>query len=1301
MKLIKTIFLFLIAAVSASAAEYDYTIVLSNPDHVEILDRIFDSITFFFDKDSGNIGSGYYNLLSFVVLLGVLFATTRLAISAMTGSALAGFKHYVIYLLSIVFVLTIIYGPKSNVLIQTKDSSQYATHEKIPQLFAYTISFFTKLRSELSDLSSMAFSIPSPTDNFKSGGSNGLGYVGMQTGLAEAFMSANFSKPNVDANIQPMYSRYLRDCVILPAVAQNNFSSITTLQKSATIKQSIDPANTHYGNEFISWDGYTGRCSAFWDGTVSAEANESNPTTGFGAGFVPLKTKITAFEASLGDANTSDGNISGGANYTSLASSLAYAGALMNHASAIANAASVKEATTQAVLSNEFKSTFSAMGVAGQVMADGAAQASADTQMNGISTGLYMSKMLPMFSFLVYALMIAAAPFMFAFALLPGSLGVMLNFLKTLMWVALWDPMANILGLFMDFYFAKNLHAKGYTTANEVLSMTPESLIDVSSDAAMIAGIAGGLYVAVQGLSWMLVTGSGQMLGNLMGGLASSFQNRANAEAQLATRTDMMETALISKEMGHAISAREKYAYSAMTQAASGAGAISGQMMAYGEGAGVANSLSHVTSNNAASSHGSMIGSARQLGTGAHAVEIGMKGGTLQSRTQVSMMDNMSMGNVLDAGDLAGTETSTATKSKVQTTKDHAKKNGNDWLTHASDASRKETLEATNRRLQKYSELTDPEVKDSSTIAGNTDAGTAKGSIKAVKEKYNEGIDASSAKFISATSENTAQDMRTNISRGENLKHITPEVKHILADKKADSMEKMEADGLKKFANEATGGNLKKAANVAVANAGTAMAGSLASQNQEIAAHHGAYVHDSSTLGFQKGADNHATAQVHQSHGHSGQEELADYNAEKNVEGAYKEMKVNKDRKANLQKELKSLKSKKSSLENEKKNVTNSAEATSKIQDEINDVKSDLDGVKQERENLAHEFRESFKNGKDHMSTKEFSQRSEALNQKEAALKGKLSDLSKERTHASRGRGGVENELSSVNSKIQSIQAELQQYDIANVGTAQGMKNMATLGTVAEATTHGGVQGAAVNMFNQGQMEMAGTNALMGGLAQMGATPHTIGTNNGMMKSMQMNGQMQGQIASAKAFISHADPSMVQAALQHMGIAGTPLADNPIAVAAALESFDTSRSFNADGSRTSFAVNASSGDIGYSSRDLSSSYDAGSHNRANLVDTGAMMGADISSGTASILVRHAEAEVANAGIEVAKRAAARKLTSGGGGGADEADTSVASPTGYGSFKTYPATKSSGGSSYQPINFSGSRSGGSAGREGSR
>lgn len=630
-----------VLAVGAHAAP-DYYIVVSSDDQVKILDHIIDAINYFFDINAA-INEGaltYKSLLKFVVLLGVLYATVRLAVSAMTGSAGAGFKHYVIYLFSIVFVLIIIYGPKSTVLIQTQDGTAYASQREVPQLFAFSLSLFTTLKKTLNDLSEVAFDIPDPTDNYSSGGAAGLGYVGMQTTLARAFEIATFFR-EADVELKSMYPAYLRDCVILPAITTSGITTVEKMLHSSSLKSKISPSETGFGDSLITWNNGVASCSDFWDGGPEAQ-------TQFGSDFKGLNAEIYRFETN----STTQSE-----NYRKLGSALAYSGAVIEDSNAIANASAVQESITQAVLSNEFKTTFSAMGIAGEVMADGAAQANADVQLNGISTGMYMSTMLPTVSFIAFALMVAVTPFTIAFALLPGALSVLINFLRTLLWVSLWEPMANIVGIFLDYYFAELLQQNGFNTVNGVLAIDPSNFINIGSEAATIAGIAGGLYVAVQGLSWMLLTGSGQMLGNLMNGMATSFQNRANAAAQLATQNDLKETDLLSEEMGRIISQREKYAYQTNTQAATSAAEISGRMHAFGRsGASPFSSMTHSGSVSNALNHGTGIGMTNEIGTGANAAKIGYKTGTGQGAQTVEHMSGHTTESMRDLGKTKGAQ---------------------------------------------------------------------------------------------------------------------------------------------------------------------------------------------------------------------------------------------------------------------------------------------------------------------------------------------------------------------------------------------------------------------------------------------------------------------------------------------------------------------------------------------------------------------------------------------------------------------------------------------------------------------
>ncbi len=1232
----KKIFLLLfslsIFAYAAPTTTYDYYIVLGNIDHVKILDKVFDAIGFFFNRDSGNVGTHYYNLLWMIALVGVLFATTRMAVSAMSGNATIGIKQYVIYLLSMVFVLTIIYGPRSTILIQTKDSSWYAEQEKIPQLFAFTISFFTKLRSELSELSEEAFNIPDPTDNFETGGSNGLGYVGMETQLVEAALTANLNKPGVDSELQPMYSRFLRDCVILPYISIGNSTAVRNLQESKQITTDISPGVTKFSDEFIEWNGQTDRCSKFWDGTYSSVGNPDGNLSTFPPSFIPLKTKIDAFQRGIGykeDGVTIDPDATNaGRNYAKLASSIAYAGALMNSASAISDAASIKAATTQAVLSNEFKSTFAAMGVAGQVMSDGAAQASADTQMSGFSTGLYMSKMLPMFSFLVFALMIASAPFMFAFALLPGSLNVMLNFLKTLMWVSLWDPMANILGLFMDFYFAQNLKSKGYDTVTEVLSMTPDNLIDVSSEAAMIAGIAGGMYVAVQGLSWMLVTGSGQMLGNLMSGMASSFQNRANAEAQMATRGDMMEAQLMSKELGHAVSMREKYSYGAMTQASTNAGAMAGHMKAYGGGdsdistaAATMQLATHTGATASAMSHGASIGQTKEIGSGAtsaaqlgymqgsatgggilgtaqgqgsasNAAEVSRKSARLAAESASVDMNKMDASDDLDireAALAAGKKAATTRKSEVEAAKKEARDQNK--KTHKTSSMGTNSHDKKQVTWDESLESTvDKAVQQQTLTQMKTMGGMSHKDIDEVST-FDATTTVAQNKTKVATAKKAAEDHGHS---GQWVSEVKSTVEKATAQQQRTQMETM---------NNLSADQIEQGAEIAGREASGAVKGKIKAAKQTFGGT------SDKQLDEYEDSIEEATSQDSSTQLRRGKNLGKINQKKKNTMAQMKADMLEKTDAAKLDAFAKETGSSFQGAANTA--VANAATA----------------GAQQ----LASQDADIKAQGGSAAAVSNATQMGRAAGHKTDAeadiYRGKTdAQMNAQANYAAQKTVGAafkeQQTFDSVNKQTGAKQ------DISDIGVASALQNFGTLGRVEEATNHkGGINNSAHAMFMQGGMQMAETDAMMNTLEATGNSAHGMGTYVGTSSASKMSGQRSSSAVRGAAILSKMDPAVVQSVLSRAGLAGTSLANNPAAVAAAFEGFNTMVSHSADGRKTEFAVNAATGDVGYSSVSSASTYDAGSHNRTDLGDTAASIGMDFDASATHVLGRQAGKKV--------------------------------------------------------------------------
>lgn len=806
--------LFLLFFASVAAYATTYNIVVTNDEHVEILEIIIEGINYFFGIDNAANGGAerYLSMVKFVLVTGTLWALIQLMMASIGGNGAAGFKHYFMYLFLVFTVAILIYGPRSSVLIQTRDGSAYGTATDVPMIFAFTLSMFTTLQFELSDITENAFNVPDPTDNFASGGAGGLGYYGGQINVSKIPEDATFSAQNNTRELASKYSSFMRDCVILPTLSSpGGDTRMQGLLDDTNIKGNIAPTVTGFPSELVEYDGRTGTCDEFWSGG-----------TAFGAGFIGLQQSITNFE----------NNITATSKIGRIGSALAYFGAVMNNNNAINNASAVKASVTQAVLSNEFRSVFAKMGVAGQVASDGAAQTMADMQINGISTGLFVAEQLPRAAFLLFAVMVAATPFLLAFAMFPGSFSILLNFLKTLLWISLWVPMANILGVFQDFHFAKILLENNYTTVNDIVAMTPDNLINISSEAAALAGLAGGLFVAVQGLSWMLITGSGQMIGNLMSATASSFQRFSSADAQLQTRGDMQEAALMTEQLGKNVSVREKYSYGASMQAAQNAGSMSGMMAAHGTSqVGAASSVATASAVRTTLDQSASISSAQTIGGVENANNIGAVNGAAS------------------AGSMMGSYEGYGGSTQV-----------------AAETSRKGARLQTGTSVEAMSELDNSTIDTSGKYAGGTQAATIKGQISSAKNKYGDNFKSG---VMSSTQSSMEHDTTTQLKRGDNLTEMGSEMSNNLADHKANMMEKKIFNATKKFSNENTQGNIDKGLRAIEANAATTDAVNLTITDHNIKQQGGseAAIHNSASEGNMQGESKKQDATTERKYG--------------------------------------------------------------------------------------------------------------------------------------------------------------------------------------------------------------------------------------------------------------------------------------------------------------------------------------------------------------------------------------------------------------------------------------------------
>ena len=142
--------------------------------------------------------------------------------------------------------------------------------------------------------------------------------------------------------------------------------------------------------------------------------------------------------------------------------------------------------------------------------------------------GMYMAEMLPYLQMGIRAVLYAFFPFVFLVMLLPNGMGVIKNYIQTLIWIELWSPVAAILNLFLS-YFAIDTFSENIISSN--------SYGMVMTDSYMLAGVAGYLYASVPALTFLIIKGSGKMLQGIGSNMVAQFSKNldsANVRSSLA-----------------------------------------------------------------------------------------------------------------------------------------------------------------------------------------------------------------------------------------------------------------------------------------------------------------------------------------------------------------------------------------------------------------------------------------------------------------------------------------------------------------------------------------------------------------------------------------------------------------------------------------------------------------------------------------------------------------------------------------------------------------------------------------------
>lgn len=526
-KIFILIFVLFTTSLMAASSYPTYELLVNTPQEVGMYAALLENIHFFFN---GETGDNYRSLLRVIVLFGTILTVVKVsaAIASGTGGGTQSLTSIASYQIFVVFMLITLFGKQANIVVRHPQSLTFQTSPLIPDIFAYTISFFSGLNYNMTKIAERSFSSlrgqgsstaysSNDYSETESYGMTGIGYAGLPTLLAKVPQESTIDKlkNKNGTNIAGLIRAYQKDCLVMPVSADNplalsqilNSNDFLKAMSPASIKTTsnvdVSTLNMKYGIDTYE------NCKDGYDdiSTFFTNLKHDYPKD--------LRESVTAlYYLSLFE----NSSLSGGT-FSSNAP-----------ASALTSASAVSQDTQiSAALNLSALNVYKDLGNQGVIAASGESAALTDLQQNGSTMGMFMARYLPIFSSFIYMIMIAAFPFMFAFALMPGGFQIMVQFAKTLAWISLWSPMAAILNFFIDYRMTERIKE----VTNGVISAHPpmSQLVEVGSEAALMAGLAGYLYMMVPALSWMLVTGSGVMLSNITSSLGGAFQKHGNSEA--------------------------------------------------------------------------------------------------------------------------------------------------------------------------------------------------------------------------------------------------------------------------------------------------------------------------------------------------------------------------------------------------------------------------------------------------------------------------------------------------------------------------------------------------------------------------------------------------------------------------------------------------------------------------------------------------------------------------------------------------------------------------------------------------
>jgi len=559
----------LVQKVYASDAP-DYVFKVENPAIQHAYFDIFNAIKVLFaspgqsDANTNNSAwKSYTGLLKLVFVLSGFFIFAAGVVKIFGGgeaaakSAVADFIKYILIGFVLIFML---YSWKASVEIDgyqadtfcdnSSDSAHYVdVIDNFPGVLAFTYTFINNVGLTTSELVQELYAPDSEFITTKNYGYMGalkanMHLLGIDINDIPYYQDDN-SSDTAKADLGNRYGALIAQCILTPfSACANGMSYINEMKQTNNIYGFLkdlytnDPVicnNIHASDYELNYAGKTIKCGDFWN-------NINTLTTQWKDVLACSLPNVTKGGIALFDSNLSTPTVS-----------------------------DLQQIALQVGLVSQMQKTYANLGLGVNGLGYAAGKSKAEFIQTSLASGAYMAEMLPVLQMVIRALLYAFFPFVFVVILLPGGLSVLKQYLQSILWIELWTPTAGILNMFMLDYAQKRLEQQ-----YDISGINSYNLTYYLSNDSMIAGVAGYLYLSVPALTWLILKGSGYMLGNIAGAVGANISRNIQTQAINQDTSELKKYQEFAERTPGYVSLAEMSHYEALQKGAVTGGALAG-----------------------------------------------------------------------------------------------------------------------------------------------------------------------------------------------------------------------------------------------------------------------------------------------------------------------------------------------------------------------------------------------------------------------------------------------------------------------------------------------------------------------------------------------------------------------------------------------------------------------------------------------------------------------------------------------------------------------------------------------------